>query len=142
MRNANAFQKIIDKFEGCKPDKIWLDKSSEFYRRSVKSWLQDNDIEMYSPYNERTFVAADRFIKTLKNKIYKYITSISKNVRRTNLDDIVDKCNISRMKPILKLMIKILNLKLVIMKEHRNIKTFLVKVTLQISQKFLFFKKI
>ena len=44
-----------------------------------KKWLQDNDIEMYSTYNEGKSVIAERFIRTLKNKIYKYMTSISKN---------------------------------------------------------------
>ena len=61
-----------------KPNKIWLDKGSEFYNRSMKYWLQDNDIEMYSAHNKEKLVAADRFIRTLKNKTYKYMTSISK----------------------------------------------------------------
>ena len=46
----------------------------------MKSLLQNNDIEMYSAYNEGKSVIAERFIRTLKNKIYKYISSISKNV--------------------------------------------------------------
>ena len=45
----------------------------------MKSWLQDNDIEIYSTYDKVKSVAAERFIRTLKNKIYKYMTSISKN---------------------------------------------------------------
>ena len=48
---------------------------------------------MYSTNNEGKFVIAERFIKTLKNKIYKYMTSISKNVYIDKLDDIVKKCN-------------------------------------------------
>ena len=44
----------------------------------MKYWLQDNDIEMYSAHNKEKLVVADRFIRTLKNKIYKYMTSISK----------------------------------------------------------------
>ena len=48
--------------------KIWVDKGSEFYNRSVKSWLQKNDIEMYSTHNEEKSVVAERLIKTLKNK--------------------------------------------------------------------------
>ena len=60
--------------------KLWIDKASEFYNRSIESWLQDNNIEMYSTHNEGKFVVAERFIRTLKNKIYKSITSISKNV--------------------------------------------------------------
>ena len=48
----------------------------------MKSCLQDNDIEIYSKYNEGKSIVAERFIKTLKNKIYKYkyMASISKNV--------------------------------------------------------------
>ena len=48
---------------------------------------------MYSTHNERKSVVADRFIRTIKNKIYKYMTSISKNVYIDKLDDIVNKCN-------------------------------------------------
>ena len=46
---------------------------------------------MHSTHNERKPVVAERFIKTLKNKIYKYMTSISKNVHIDNLDEIVNK---------------------------------------------------
>ena len=48
---------------------------------------------MYSIHNERKSVAAERFIRTLKNKIDKYLTSISKNVYIDKLDDIVNKYN-------------------------------------------------
>ena len=46
----------------------------------MKSWPEKNDIEMYSTHTEGKSVAAERFIRTLKNKIYKYTTSVSKNV--------------------------------------------------------------
>ena len=52
-----------------RPNKIWLDKGNEFYNRSMKPWLEKNDIEMYSMYNEGKSVAAERFIRTLKNKV-------------------------------------------------------------------------
>ena len=80
---TNAFQKILDE-SNHKRNKIWTDKGSEFYNRSVKSWLEKYDIEMYSTHNKRKSVVAERFIKTLKNKIYKYITSISKNFTSIN----------------------------------------------------------
>ena len=71
----------------------------------LKKWLQDNDIIMYSTNNEGKSVIAERFIRTLKSKIYKYMTSISKNVYINKLDDIVDKYNNTyhttiKMKPI------------------------------------------
>ena len=76
-----------------KPNKIWVDKGSEFYNAYFKKWLRDNDVVMYSTHNEGKSVVAERFIKTLKGKIYKYMTSISKNVYIDKLDDIVDEYN-------------------------------------------------
>ena len=87
---------------------------------------------MYSTGNQRKSVVAEKLTETLKNKIYKYMTSISKNMHIDKLDDIVNEYNNAyhrkiKMKPIdvkdniyililvKKLMIKILNLKLVIM---------------------------
>ena len=45
--------------------------NSKFYNRPIKSWFEKNDIEMYSTHNERKSVIAERFIRTLKSKIYK-----------------------------------------------------------------------
>ena len=89
---VKAFQSIL-KQSNKKPNKIWVDKGSEFYNAYFKKWLQDNDIVMYSTHNEGKSVVAERFIKTLKSKIYKYMTSISKNVYNDKLDDIVDEYN-------------------------------------------------
>ena len=83
---TNAFQKILDELN-CKPNKIWVNKDIEFYNRSMKSWLEKNDIEMYSTHNEGKSVVSERLIRTLKNKIYKYMTSDSKNVYIDKLDD-------------------------------------------------------
>ena len=101
---VDAFQKILDKSRR-KPSKIWVDKGSEFFNNSFKKWLRDNDIEMYSIHNEGKSVVAERFIRTLKNKIYKYMTAISKNVYIDKLDDIVDEYNntyhrTTKMKPV------------------------------------------
>ena len=52
----------------------------------MKSWLEINDIEMYLTHNEGRSVIAKRFIRTLKNKIYKYMTLVSKNVYADKLD--------------------------------------------------------
>ena len=74
------------------------------YNRSFKKWLDDNDIIIYSTYNEGKSVIAERFSRTLKNKICKYMKTVSKNVYFDVLD-IVDKYNntyhrTSKMKPI------------------------------------------
>ena len=76
-----------------KSNKIWVDKGSEFYNNSFKIWLKDNDIEMYLIHNEGKSVVAERFIRTLKSKIYKYMTAISKYVNIDKLDDIVNEYN-------------------------------------------------
>ena len=75
---VTAFQTILRQ-PNIKPNKIWVDKGSEFYNASFKKLLQDNDIVMYSTYNEGNSVVAERFIRTLKSKIYmtkfiKYMT--------------------------------------------------------------------
>ena len=77
---TNAFQKNL-KESNRKPNKKWVDKGSEFYNSSFKKWLKDNDIEIYSINNEGKSVVTERFIRNLKTKIYKYLTSISKIYR-------------------------------------------------------------
>ena len=74
---VNAFQKNFKK-SGRKPNKIWVDKGNKFYNSSFKKWLKDNDIEMYSIHDDGKSVVAERLIITLKTKIYKFMTSISK----------------------------------------------------------------
>ena len=100
---VNAFQKVISKER--KPNKIWVDEGSEFYNQSFKDFLKINNIEMYSTFNEGKSVVAERFIRTLKNKIFKHMTAILKNVYFDVLDDIVSKYNNTihrtiKMKPI------------------------------------------
>ena len=100
----NAFQSILDNSKR-KANKIWIDQDSEFYDNFFKKMLEDNHIKMYSTYNEGKSAVAERFIRTLKNKIYKHMTAVSKNVYFDVLNDIVDKYNKTyhrtiKMKPI------------------------------------------
>ena len=96
---VNAFKKIISEKSEAeskgrrKPNKIWADQGIEFYNKSFKDFLKINNIEMYSTYNGGKSVLAERFIRTLKNTIFKYLTAISKNVYFNVLDDIVNKYN-------------------------------------------------
>ena len=89
---VNAFQNILNKSKR-NPNKIYVDQGSEFYNKVFKKWFKDNDIIMYSAHNEGKSFVAERLIKTLKSKIYKYKTAISKNVYFNVLDDIVDEYN-------------------------------------------------
>ena len=68
-------------------------KEEKYIKKYIKKWLKDNDIEIYSTHNEGKSVVAERFVRTLKSKIYKYMTSISKNVYIDKLDDIVNEYN-------------------------------------------------
>ena len=92
MTIVNVFQKILQE-SNRKPNKISVDKGSEFGNSSVKEWLKDNDIEMYLTHNKGKSNLAERFVRFLKTKIYKYMTSISQNVYIDKLDDIVNEYN-------------------------------------------------
>ena len=78
---------------GHKISKTWVDQGNEFYNRSVKSWLKDNGIEMYSTYSKGKSVVAERFVRTLKSKIQKYMTTVSKHMYTDELDEIIGKYN-------------------------------------------------
>ena len=97
----------------------------------MKSWLQDESIKMHSAHNEKNLVVTEKVIKTLKNKIYKYLTSVLKNVYIDKLGEMLTngkRHTISQSKRsllmlmlvhmlilALKVMIKILDFKLAIM---------------------------
>ena len=87
-----AFQNKLDNSKR-KPNKIWVDQGSELYNSSFKRWLKENQIKMYSSYNEEKSVVAERFVRTLENTIYKHKIAVSKKVYFDVLDDIVNKYN-------------------------------------------------
>ena len=91
MNIVNIFQKITS--QGRKPNKIWVDRGSEFYNNCFKDFLKINNIEMYSTYNEVKSVVAERFLNKILNKIFKHMKAISKNIYFHVLDDIVHKYN-------------------------------------------------
>ena len=111
---VNAFDKIIKQSNRCPKDtsaqhiklnKTWVDQGSEFYNNNFKKWLSDNNIIVYSTNNEGKSLVAERFIRTLKNKLYKHMTATGKNVYYDVLDDIVNEYNNTKhstikMKPI------------------------------------------
>ena len=73
---VNAPKKIISKKK--KTNKIWVDQGSEFYDQSFKDFSKINNIEIYSTYNEVKYVVAERFIRTLKNKIFEHMKLFQK----------------------------------------------------------------
>ena len=88
---VNAFQKIASK--GRKPNKIWVNKGSEFENYLFKRVLKKINIKMYSIYNQGKSVVAEKFIRALKNKIYKHMTAVLNNFYCDVLDDIIKKYN-------------------------------------------------
>ena len=79
----NLFQSILNDSKR-KPNTIWVDKGSEFYNGLMKLWPEKYDIELYSTHNERKSVVPERFTRTLKSRVYQYMTSISKICILTN----------------------------------------------------------
>ena len=116
---VNAFDKII-KQSRRKPNEIWEDQGSEFYNNVFKKWLLDNDIIMYSTYNEGKSVAAERFIRTLKNKLYKHMMATGKDVYYDVLDDVVNKYNNTKHNTIKMKPIDVKNNKRVYIDEHNE----------------------
>ena len=74
---SNALLKMLGGLKR-KPNRIWVYKANEFYIRSMKSFFQDNDIDMYSMQNEGKSVIAETCIRTLNLQIYTCMTSVSK----------------------------------------------------------------
>ena len=116
---ANAFNKII-KQSNRKPNKIWVDQGGEFYNNVFEKWLSDNDINMYSTYHEGKSVVAERFIRTLKNKLYKHMTATGKNVYYDVLDDVINKYNNTKHSTIKMKPIDVKNNKRVYIDEHNE----------------------
>ena len=89
---VEGFKKIVND-SGRRPYKIWVDQGGEFYNNVFKNWLKNEGIDMYLTYNEGKSVVAERFVRTLKNKLYKHMTSVGKDVYYDVLDNTVKKDN-------------------------------------------------
>ena len=120
---VNAFQKINS--EGRKLNKIWVDQGKEFYNNSFKDFLKMNNIEMHSIYNEGKSVVATRFIRTLKNKIFKHMTEFQ-NKKTFLLKDILQ-IGQKKFSLLVKLKIQFLGLMLLV--------TWMVKKLLEVFMK-------
>ena len=116
---VNAFNKIINQ-SNRKPNRIWVDQGGEFYNNVFEKWLSDNDINMYATYNEGKSIVVERFIRTLKNKLYKDMTATGKNVYYDVLDDLVNKYNNTKHNTIKMKPIDVKNNKRVYIDEHNE----------------------
>ena len=88
----NAFEDIM-KISKRKPKKLWVDQGSEFYNKNFKAMLKENEMEMYSTFNEGKAVVIENFNRILKTKLFKQFT-INGNQKWINIiQDVVDKYN-------------------------------------------------
>ena len=88
---TDSFKSVVKNLKR-KPQKLWVDQGSEFYNQTFKQWLRQNNIEMYSTFNEGKAVVIERFNRTLKN-MYKQFTIQNNTVWYNILDDLVEKYN-------------------------------------------------
>ena len=141
MLVLNAFSKIIIESD-YKLNTLWVDQGREFYNKFIQERFDNNDILLYSTYIEDKSIIAERFIETLKAKIYKKRTANDINSCRSYFNKLVDQynntCHYSiDKKPINadysasteKTIPKALKSKV-----NDRIRTFLVKVILKIGQ--------
>ena len=145
---VNAFIEIVNE-SNHKPNKLCVDQGRIFYNKLMPEWLDNNDILKYSTHNEGKSEITERFIKTLKAKIYKKMTGNDSKLYLPYLNKLVDQYNNTFLHSITKnhinadysaltvkfgRMTKFLNLKLMIESESQSFRIFLVKVTLIIGQ--------
>ena len=88
----NVFMEIVNE-SNRKPKKLWVDREREFCNKLMQEWLDNNGILMYSTHNKVKSVIAERFIKTLKSKIYKKITANDSKSYLSYLNRLVDQYN-------------------------------------------------
>ena len=87
----NAFIEIVNE-SNLKPNKLWVDEGREFYNKFRQEWLNNNDILMFFTHKEGKSVI-ERFIKTLKSKTYKKMTSNDKKSYLPYLNKLVAQFN-------------------------------------------------
>ena len=89
---TTAFADIIKKYKR-KPEYLWVDKGSEFYNKTFKEWLLQNDIELYSTFNEGKAVVIERLNRTLKSRMYKQFAIQNNTIWYNIIDKLVDEYN-------------------------------------------------
>ena len=66
----NDFIEIVNEFD-CKPKRLWVGQTRNFYNKLMQEWLNNNFILVYWTHNQANSEIAERFTKTLEDKIYK-----------------------------------------------------------------------
>ena len=92
---TDAFNRIT-KMSNRKPKKLWVDRGTEFFKRTMDQWLKSNDVERYNTYNEGKAVVVERFNRTLKSRMWKYFTANNTYNYIDVIDDLLWQYNNSR----------------------------------------------
>ena len=85
--------KNVVKESGREPEKIWVDKGSEFYNKDFKTWTNKKDIVIYSTYGESKSAVVERFIRTLKELIVPIFTETNSRDWVSILPDVMKTYN-------------------------------------------------
>ena len=88
----DAFKYIV-KISDRKPAHIWLDKGKEFYNENMTAWLKEEKLSRYSTHGEHKSAIAERFKKTLKERMWHRFTAENTRNWIDVLDDLVSKYN-------------------------------------------------
>ena len=88
----DAFKKVV-KTSGRRPKKLWVDQGTEFYNRVFRGWLEQNDVEMYSIYNEGKAVVVERFNRTLIERMWRYFSANNTHRYYDILDTLISSYN-------------------------------------------------
>ena len=89
---TDAFQKIV-KTSGRRPKILWVDQGPEFYNRVFRGWLEENDVEMYSIYNDGKTVVVERFNLTMKERMWRYFSANNTHRYYDILDTLISSYN-------------------------------------------------
>ena len=89
---TDAFQKIVKTSER-RPKKLWVDQGTEFYNRVFWRKLEENDVEMYSVYNEGKAVVVERFNRTMKERMWRYFSANNTHRYYDILDTLISSYN-------------------------------------------------
>ena len=89
---TDAFKKVV-KTSRRKPKRLWVDQDTEFYNRVFREWLEKNDVEMYSVYNEGKAVVVERFNRTMKEWMWRYFSANNTHRYYDILDTLISSYN-------------------------------------------------
>jgi transposase InsO family protein len=90
---TEAFQKILKRAHPRKPRRLQTDKGTEFLNQTFQNFLKQNGIDFFTTFSDHKAATAERFIRTLKGLIYKYLDEHNTNIYWDRIQEIVQSYN-------------------------------------------------